>query len=169
MKILKLELTNFACYYGDHIIDLDTDDKKNVIIFIGSNGAGKTTIFNAINWALYGEEYEKDLMKLKKRAITDYVNETALEDAYKENATADLLTTLYFEHDSKKYYITQYLEIKPVKEHNKSLRAEIKFRKTEMFNIMSDGDHVPIKYYNLLMDEILPNNVCAAPPFQDQF
>ena len=159
MKFIKLEVTNFACYYDTHEINLETDKDKNVIIIIGSNGFGKTTLFNAINWALYGEEYEKELRDNRNREITDYINEIALSEALLENATADFNCTLYFEHDNKNYYISQYIELEPIKKDDGSIGSKKRFRNTELYEIISEGDHKPIEHYKLLLDSILPNNV----------
>lgn len=59
MKFQRLDIKNFASYYGQQSINFDTTEDQSVVIVIGSNGFGKTSMFNAIIWALYGEDYEK--------------------------------------------------------------------------------------------------------------
>ena len=52
MKIKSLELTNFKQFYGNQIVDISTSSDKNVTVFRGVNGTGKTSLFTAINfWA----------------------------------------------------------------------------------------------------------------------
>lgn len=51
MKLLKLTLHNFM---GIRDFTLNTDGGKNVRI-LGDNGTGKTTIFSAIMWVLFGK------------------------------------------------------------------------------------------------------------------
>ena len=56
MKFKKLILNNFGLYRGKHEILLSTEDKEKPIVLIGGlNGAGKTTILDAIKYALYGK------------------------------------------------------------------------------------------------------------------
>jgi DNA sulfur modification protein DndD len=58
MKIKSLELTNFKQFYGNQIVDISTSSDKNVTVFRGVNGTGKTSLFTAINWCLYGIGHE---------------------------------------------------------------------------------------------------------------
>lgn len=159
MKFQRLDIKNFACYSGQHSIDLNTSDEKSVVIVIGSNGYGKTSMFNAIIWALYGEDYERDLKRVKQRDITDYVNEAALKEAYSNNESLEMNCVLYFEHDDHEFYITQFIEINPTKNANGKVTPVIKYRDTKLNQITPSGDHKEIKHYKLLLDEMLPNNV----------
>lgn len=53
MHIKRLIVKNFKTY-RDLDLDLDVKDKKSIILIGGKNGGGKTTLFQAINAALYG-------------------------------------------------------------------------------------------------------------------
>lgn len=55
----KLSVTNLGNFAGTHVLSLrpsDTKAIKPIILFGGLNGAGKTTIFDAIKLCLYGPE-----------------------------------------------------------------------------------------------------------------
>lgn len=56
MIINKLKIKNFRHYMDTNIIDFSKSSEKSFTIIQGTNGAGKTTILNAITWCLYGEE-----------------------------------------------------------------------------------------------------------------
>lgn len=55
MIINKIIMNNFFRYYGKQIIDCSINKEKNVIVIIGKNGRGKTTIINAFQWVFYGK------------------------------------------------------------------------------------------------------------------
>lgn len=51
MKITGITIAGFGGVSGEVVIDLDAD----VVILVGANGYGKTTICNAISWAISGK------------------------------------------------------------------------------------------------------------------
>lgn len=56
MKLLKIEMENFRQFLGKHTIEFSTG-KNNITIIQGQNGMGKTGIFRALMFGLYGEKY----------------------------------------------------------------------------------------------------------------
>lgn len=54
MKPLKLKLSAFGNYAKEQTIDFSKLNGKNLFLITGNTGAGKTTIFDAISYALYG-------------------------------------------------------------------------------------------------------------------
>lgn len=44
MKLIRLKVTNFRCYKDETVIDLD-----NLVVFVGKNDSGKSSLFDALN------------------------------------------------------------------------------------------------------------------------
>ncbi len=66
MIVEKIILKNYRCYKSQVIeatkLNLDTDN-PGITLFTGDNSVGKTTIFNALGWALYGRETQSILSR----------------------------------------------------------------------------------------------------------
>lgn len=55
MRPFKLVISAFGPYAKEETIDFSLLDGKNIFLITGATGAGKTTIFDAISYALFGE------------------------------------------------------------------------------------------------------------------
>lgn len=66
MIVEKITLKNYRCYKSQDIeatkLYLDTNN-PGITLFTGDNSVGKTTIFNALGWALYGRETQSILSR----------------------------------------------------------------------------------------------------------
>jgi len=95
MKPLKLTLQAFESYLAKQTIDFEKLSSAGIFLIWGNTGSGKTVIFDAIVYALYGklsEPQREDLDQIKTR-----------------DASSDVLSyvTLEFEEKGKKYRITR--------------------------------------------------------------
>ena len=65
MRPVKLEMSAWGPYPGKICIDFEAVGRNHIFLLAGPTGAGKTTIFDGITYALYGNvsgKYrEKDL------------------------------------------------------------------------------------------------------------
>lgn len=55
MRPIKLTISAFGPYADKQVIDFEELNGRNIFVISGKTGAGKTTIFDAISYALYGE------------------------------------------------------------------------------------------------------------------
>lgn len=154
MKFEKLTLENFSSYFGKHTIEFHTSEQKPVTVIVGGSGNGKTSIFDALNWALYGDQYEPVLEVQSEKSITDYVNETALKEAASSGDGVEMACSLFFEHEGKHYRIQQAIFAK--KNNDK---VEIKDRTSVLHEYTPSGDFEGIPHVDLFLNEILPSNV----------
>ncbi|QTD41357.1 AAA family ATPase [Sporosarcina sp. Te-1] len=60
MRPIKLSMTAFGPYKGTEVIDFSELDTHRLFVISGSTGAGKTTIFDGICYALYGQASGED-------------------------------------------------------------------------------------------------------------
>ena len=98
MKLLSLKLNNFRQFVGENTLDFGGKDNKVTVIY-GLNGYGKTGLFRAIIFCLFGKTYlERDNLDLteQNRGLV-LVNHDLIEKANGDYVNASV--TLKFEHN----------------------------------------------------------------------
>lgn len=94
MKPLKLTMQAFGPYAGTETIDFKELENRTMFVISGKTGAGKTTIFDGISYAIYGKASGED------RNGTDLRSQFAEEDTLTE-------ISLDFSLRQKTYRITR--------------------------------------------------------------
>ncbi|RLQ93625.1 AAA family ATPase [Falsibacillus albus] len=104
MIIQALELQNFRQYYGSQQLEFAYSDEGRIVtVILGDNGRGKTGIYRAIMFALFGD---LKLMQDSDEAEITLVNLKAL----KENPSqTEARVTVKFLHDQETYEISRSL------------------------------------------------------------
>lgn len=102
MKILSLEMNNFRQYYGKQSIRFADDRFKNTTIILGENGKGKTGIYRAIMFALFGSTNIPLDGESKKVHLVNFLH---IEKEAPNIAEASV--TVEFEHDDEHYILNR--------------------------------------------------------------
>lgn len=109
MRPLKLTISAFCSYIDEQVIDFEKLGRNGVYLITGDTGAGKTTIFDAITFALYGNASgETRTGNMLRSKMADERKETFVE--------------LLFEHNGRKYTVKRRYKI--VKRRNGVYESE---------------------------------------------
>jgi len=87
LYIAKIVLCNYGNYLGENVLELSTDVNRPITIIHGKNGRGKTTILNAIVWALYGKQKRGDITTdegIMNKYVIEQLQEGKSIDTYVE-------------------------------------------------------------------------------------
>ena len=109
MKPLKLELQAFGPYVERQMVDFEKLSQQGMFLIKGNTGSGKTTIFDAMTFALYGGgSGEDDKSKIGRNDLEEWRCTQAANDA-------DTFVTLTFSVREKTYRFKRSLTMKRVK------------------------------------------------------
>ena len=105
MKPIKLIMSAFGPYAGETpVIEFSQFEDKGLFLISGDTGAGKTTIFDAICFALYGETSGR--FRDTKNLRSEYAKESV-----------ETYVDFYFTHQGKSYHVKRRPEYERQKMH----------------------------------------------------
>ncbi len=145
MKIERIQMENFRQYFGRQRMTFSRDRARNVTVIHGINGAGKSSLFLAINWCLYGEVSSNVGELISKEAVS------RASDGEEIRASVELV----FTHNSERYLVLRRL--KGVKQEDGAIESG-----DEDFTMMRtrrDGQAERIANPIGVMNSILSSNV----------
>lgn len=125
MKPLKLTISAFGPYSGTTTIDFEKLGSSGLFLISGDTGAGKTTIFDAISYALFE----------KTSGLTREINSVR-----SDFATLDVFTevTLEFVHKGQHYLINRYPDQTRKSDRGKGMAEQ----KKGAYILMPDGKKI---------------------------
>jgi DNA sulfur modification protein DndD len=146
MKLTSIKLCNFRSFYGRTAeIILTGGDTRNITVFHGNNGSGKTNLLNAFTWVLYEKFTAAFAFKeqlVNKRAIAEVV----------EGQPVECWVEVGWEHDGKRYR---------VKRQCRGYKNETDFEasKTQLTMLVGGDDgkwYFPPQQPDEIINQILP-------------
>jgi len=119
LRLQYLVLHNIGPFRGRQIIDLNTDKSDTGYAFFAANGRGKTSIYNAMRWCLFGEVKTRvragsgSKIKPKIRPITGEEEDEPLmnSSAYEEDRIPEMSVILMAEGSQGKIQITRDVKV----------------------------------------------------------
>lgn len=150
----RLALENFGSYGENTVFDFTPDGERNVAIVVGTNGGGKSTLFNGLNWALFGDQFLDSLKREKGREFSSLVNRRAIYEAISESRTVPVRVMLTFSVKGAQYYLVRETIVQP----KSPSQVVVVDQSMKLVKIDTTGSH----------QELRPNSlpvILAAIPF----
>ena len=139
MKPIKLVMSAFGPYAGEAVIDFTRFEGHGLFLITGDTGAGKTTIFDAICFALYG------------RASGSFRDSRNFRSEYASPAVESYVD-FYFEHQGRHYQIHRV----PQHERPKRKRSGMKtIKENAVLYTDRDAPHEGLTKVNRMIEELL--------------
>lgn len=102
MKFTRLAIENLGPYAGRHELALDVRAESPVVLIHGENMRGKTSLFNAIKWVLYGETSGRRGRQVPTASLLSY-------DAA-DAGDFHIAVELDFEHEEAEYRLERQVQ-----------------------------------------------------------
>ena len=146
MKLEWMSLTNFRQFYGDQTIHFSRHQRQNVTVVHGANGSGKTSLFTALNWCLYGLGVEDMGELVSKQAIMEATVDEEIE----------MKVQLAFSHSGERLTATRAFSVSKTSSQRWQTKPQTEF---SLDSIRSDGQTRRIPNPTGYVESILPSNV----------
>lgn len=102
VRFRNLTLVNFGPYKGRQKVDLATDPSSPVVLVFGENTLGKTQLFSALRWCLYGTFEPQQSVREATNELPGRLNAPARREG--ENTLA---VSIEFDADGHVYHLTR--------------------------------------------------------------
>jgi len=126
MIIRSVEMLNFMPYVGEQKVSFDTSKEHPVVLIYGENNRGKSSLFSAIKWSMYGEHIDRTGRKTPEENI---LNDSAFDAGVRTFAV-----TIALESDGDSYLIQRSSEVNVDRDGNRtSTKQKVTMRKNANF------------------------------------
>lgn len=143
MRIRKVVLHNFRPFYGSQSLELDTENEHSVVLVKADNDVGKTSLFKAVQFCLYGERSQDQVAR--------HINRTAAKER-----DGTMSVKIIFSHEGSQYELTRKVDF----EHAPAPSLP-KLKEHAMFEVRKDGVLETLKSQedeNNYVESILPED-----------
>lgn len=147
MKLEAMRLTNFRQFHGDQTIRFSRNRNRNVTVIHGVNGSGKTSLFTALNWCLYGRGVEDMGELVSKQALVEAAVDEEIE----------MKVQLDFSHAGQELTATRALVVSKTSSQRWQPQPQTEFSLDSIRR--SDGQTRRIPNPTGYVESILPFNV----------
>jgi DNA sulfur modification protein DndD len=148
MILERIVLENFRQFRGRQEIVFSDIRDRNVTLVHAENGFGKTTLLNALLWALYGQDGFTD--DFEKQGCL--IHEGLAANATDPNRIAASVE-LTFKHDTDRYIVTRELTL--AEQLNDPKRARLSLQ------VMRDGQTLPLDNPQRRIQAIVPDGIAG--------
>ncbi|BCN29733.1 AAA family ATPase [Anaeromicropila herbilytica] len=142
MKPLQLELSAWGSYKDVTRLDFSKFSDRSLFLITGPTGAGKTTVFDAISFALYGDVSGK--IREKASVRSDFAS-----------PDVDTYVTLHFLHKDTEYIITRSPKYQRPKKRGEGYTTS---NETAELRISEEAPITSLQEVNRKIDEIMGIN-----------
>lgn len=155
MILDKLEMVNFKCFRGKNTIEFGRED-KNITVVYGENGRGKTCIYRAIMFCLYGErQLSQDAHTSKDELFL--VNTNSVRESEDTSEPTEAYVELVFRHHGTKYTVRRSVYATFINNKQKEQEGDVRlFFQKESGDTTTYEDSKTIKE---MIDDVLDSRV----------
>ncbi len=168
LYITKIKLKNYRCYEDEEFLMQDAKELKSPIALIyGVEGSGKTTVFNSVGWALYGDETETLLNEARQDLAIPNLNAFSDSNRAKVSVSVEVMFQKNTEEISR-VKVTRMAEyLKGMAEPNySSCDIDIFYRNGKTRTISNESDRPD---FNGFMDRYFPRKLVEFYMFTGEY
>ena len=156
MILKRMTLNNFRQFWGCQFLEFTSqDDGKNVTVIYGANGKGKTSLYRALMFCLYGIKKLSQDPQEGDRDI-NLVNKVALDEAAERGEdVVKAIVEIEFMHENRNYVLKREILGYKKEDEEYEQSGEVLLTETKEdgnTEIIKDYDHISTKI-NSILDE----------------